>query len=115
MSNRLIEIGHIPLIPDPIAALKASAALNEAIDQTKRIAQYMSDFFAPSTQLVRVLRRFGDMLDRATYLRDLSVMDDRELQLRGVERHRIRDLLFGDQGEHFVYRPNNVRAGDMGR
>ena len=115
MSNRHFAIGRIPLIPDPLAALKAGAMVNEAIEQTEKVKQYSDDFFAPPRTLWHALRRCGDAMDRASYVRDLSVMEDRELEMHGVDRDRIHEVFFKAYFGGFQYRPNNVRAGDTGR
>jgi hypothetical protein len=115
MANRIINVGRIPLIPNPLAALKASAAVSEAIEQTDRAVEYKKGFFAPPAGILAALRRYGAMLDRATYMRDLFIMDDRELEQHGVRREEIPNLFFKYRSGDFQYRPQNVLAGDMER
>ncbi len=112
MSNRLIQIGRLPLIPDPYAALKASAILSETVELTNNAIAYKDVFFAPSTLLLEALRRYNALLDRATYLRDLWVLDDETLESRGIKRDRIPELFFQRPANDFKYRPRSVHAGD---
>jgi hypothetical protein len=112
MSNRLLVIGRIPLIPDPEMAMRAGALFADAIALTDRAIQYKNGFFAPTTTLMSALRRFRQIVERAVYLRDLSVMCDRELAIRGVRRDGIRDLFFEAPRGEFRYQPDGLRAGD---
>jgi hypothetical protein len=112
VSNRLLEIGRIPLIPDPAVAVRAGAVFAEALARADRVIRYKNAFFEPPARLWNALRRFGEMLERATYMRDLSVMGDRELEMRGVRRDQIGDLFFKKHLGDFRNRPANVGAGD---
>jgi len=45
VSDRLIQIGRIPLIPDPYVAIKASQAFSFSQAQTERVTELGTDFF----------------------------------------------------------------------
>ena len=115
MSNRLIEIGRIPLIPDPAAAVKAGALFAECQGRTDRVVQYKNDFFEPPTKLWAALRRWGQALDQANYMQGLSVMGDRALAIQGVQRDKIYELFFQKNADDFVDIPTIGPAGDNGR
>jgi len=92
--------------------MRARAVLFDAAELTDHAIQYKNGFFAPSTTLMNALRAYRRIVDRAVYLRDLSVMGDRELAILGVRRDQIRDLFFERPDEGFRYSPEGIRAGD---
>ena len=107
MPNRLIQIGRVPLIPDPLVALKASEAFSASRDQTTRVIELGISFCTLLSSIRHGIRNFSNILERAMQIRSLSTMSDQSLADIGVR---------GDQLPQF-YNGNGVNGmiGKRGR
>ena len=112
MSNRLIQIGRVPLIPDPEVALKASQAFSFSQAQTERVTQLGEACFGLWSTLQNGIRQFGDLLERAIQIRNLSTMSDKSLADIGIRRDQLPQLYIGSGVEDLVGSERSVRSSD---
>lgn len=100
MSNRLIQIGRVPLIPDPDIAIKASQVFSNSQSQMEQVIRLGHAYLGLWSHLRNSFRRFFDLLDRATEVRNLSTMSDQSLADIGIRRDQLPQLYhqanFGD-------------------
>ena len=115
MSNRLIQIGRVPLIPDPDVAVKASQAFSFNQAQTERVALLGKDCFSLWSSLRNGIRRFGDLLGRAIQIRNLSTMSDKSLADIGIRRDQLPQLYIGGGVDDLVGSQRSVRSSDSER
>ncbi len=92
MSNRLIQIGRVPLIPDPSVAIKASQAYSFSQAQTERVTELGTAYFSLLSIIRSGIRGFVDMLERAIQIRNLSTMTDASLADIGLRRDQLPQL-----------------------
>ena len=92
MSNRLIQIGRVPLIPDPRVALQASRAFSASRDQTERVIELGVSYFNLLSSIRNGIRNFTKILERAMQIRSLSTMSDQSLADIGVRRDQLPQL-----------------------
>ncbi len=92
MSNRLIEIGRIPLIPDPHVAVKASLVFSQNRAQTNQVMELGKSFVELPLALWKAIRSYKKILDSAMHMRDLCSMNDRALADIGIRRDQIPEL-----------------------
>ena len=95
MSNRLLQIGRVPLIPDPLVAIKASQAFESSQLQTQRVIDLGNAYLSLPSLIRNGIRLFKDSLDRAIRIRNLSTMSDTALADIGVRRDGLAQL-YGD-------------------
>ena len=115
MSNRLIQIGRVPLIPDPVVALKASQAFSVSQAQTERVAHLGEAIFGLWSTLLNGISRFGDLLERANQVRNLSTMSDKSLADIGIRRDQLPQLYIGSGVEDLVASERSARSSDRER
>lgn len=96
MSNRLIQIGRVPLIPDPQVALKASQAFSVSRDRTERVLELGAAYLSLWSTIRDGLGRFTKTVERAIQNRSLSTMDDKGLADIGVRRDQLPQYYDGD-------------------
>ena len=92
MSNRLIQIGRVPLIPDPHVAIKASQAFSFSKDQTERVLELGRAYFSLPSIIGNGIRRCADRIETAMQIRSLSVMTDDSLADIGIRRDQLPQL-----------------------
>ena len=112
MSNRLIQIGRVPLIPDPDIAIKASQVFSNTQAQMNQVIELGNAYLGLWSNLRNSFRRFSELLDRASEVRNLSTMSDKSLADIGIRRDQLpqlyRDANFGDiAGRRVPQRPND--------
>ena len=115
MSNRLIQIGRVPLIPDPDVAVKASQAFSFNQDQTKRVTDLGEDCFGLWSTVRNGIRGFVDMLETAIQIRNLSTMSDKSLADIGIRRDQLPQLYHGSGVDDLVRRRRWVWLSDSER
>ena len=89
MSNRLIQIGRVPLIPDPYVAIRASQAFSFSRSQTERVTELGTDSFGLLSAIRNGIRWFGDFLERAIKIRYLSTMTGKSLADIGIRSDQL--------------------------
>ena len=97
MSNRLIQIGRVPLIPDPYVAIKAGQAFSFSQAQTDRVIALGTAYFGLLSLLLNGIRGTADMLERAVQIRNLSTMTDASLADIGIRRDQLPQLFDGSR------------------
>lgn len=95
MSNRLVQVGRVPLIPDPQTALKASQVFFSTRDQAGKVVELGAAYLELLAGIWTGLRRFADRLDRAVRIRNLSMMTDAGLADIGLRRDQLPQLYVG--------------------
>lgn len=115
MSNRLIQVGRIPLIPDPHVALKASQALSFSQVQTDRVMALGQDYVRPVARLGNAIRRYADRLERALQIRNLATMNDTTLADIGFRRDQLPQLYYGSASYEKAGNIRDVRLSDSKR
>jgi uncharacterized protein YjiS (DUF1127 family) len=96
VSNRLIQLGRVPLIPDPLVALQASSAFSNSQSQTNQviaIGQSISGLWHAITGCAKAI-------DNALQIRRISSMDDRLLSDMGLRRDQIPGLFIDRRVDH---------------
>jgi len=89
VSNRLIQLGRVPLIPDPGVAIKASQAFSLSQVRTERVVELGTAFSSLLSIIGNGIRRLADMVERAIQVRDLSMMTDKSLADIGIRRDQL--------------------------
>lgn len=89
MSNRLIQIGRVPLIPDPQVALKASQVFSANRDRTERVLELGTAYLNLLSTIRDGVLGFTKTVERAIQIRSLSTMDDKALADIGVRRDQL--------------------------
>lgn len=112
MSNRLIQIGRVPLIPDPYVAIKASKAFSFSQARTDRVSQLGADCFGFLSAIRNGIRGIADMLERAIQIRNLSTMTDQSLADIGIRRDQLPQLYHGSGFDDIVRRHRSVWLSD---
>lgn len=112
MSNRLLQVGRIPLIPDPYVALKASQALSYSQVQTDRVMALGQAYFRPLARLGKAIRRYADSLERTLQIRNLATLNDASLADIGFRRDQLPQLYYGSASYE---KAGNVRLRDTER
>lgn len=115
MSNRLLQVGRIPLIPDPHVALKASQALSGNQAQTERAVTVGRAFFEPLKLVGAVLHRFGNGLERALRIRNMATMNDAALADIGVRRDQLPQIFYGPAVDAKPGPNHAIRLSDVER
>ncbi len=115
MSNRLIQIGRVPLIPDPYVAIKASQAFSFSQAQTERVIELGTDCFGLLSTIRNGIRGFADLLDRAIQIRNLSTMTDESLADIGLRRDQLPQLYGGSDFADKVGQNRSVGLSDSER
>ena len=112
MSNRLIQIGRVPLIPDPSVAIKASQAFSFNQAQTERVLELGTAYFSLLSIIRSGMRGFVDTLERAIQIRNLSTMTDESLADIGLRRDQLPQLYDGSRFDDIVGRRRSVRLNE---
>lgn len=102
MSNRLIQIGRVPLIPDPYVALKASEAFSLSRAQTEQVIALGAAYLRIPSFIRNTIRRCADRLERAIQIRNLSMMNDTSLADIGVRREQLPQLYNASKFDQIV-------------
>ena len=105
MSNRIIQTGCIPLIPDPQVALKAGQIFTTSREQTEQVIALGMAYLDLWSNIKNSFRGLADAVDRAVQIRNLSAMSDKSLSDIGIRR---------DQLPQF-YVENNLESVNGGR
>lgn len=92
MSNRLTQIGRVPLIPDPDVAVKASELFSISQAQTKQVVELGRAFGDLLASMRNGVQQFTDLLERATQIRNLSTMSNKSLADIGIRRDQLAQL-----------------------
>jgi len=112
VSNRLIQLGRVPLIPDPEIAIKAGQAFSLSLAQTERVVEMGRAFFSLLSSIGNGIRGFADMIERAIQVRDLSVMTDKSLADIGMRRDQLPMLYNGSDFDDRVGRRRSAWLSD---
>ena len=112
MSNRLIQIGRVPLIPDPDVAIKASQAFSASRAQTERVVELGADCFSLLSTIRNGIRGFANMIEKAIQIRNLSTMNDKYLADIGIRRDQLPQLYKASGVDDIVGRRGSVWSGD---
>ncbi len=115
MSNRLIQIGRVPLIPDPSVAVKASQAFSFSEAQTERVIELGTSYSSLLSIIRNGIRGFVDTLERAIHIRNLSTMTDKNLADIGLRRDQLPQLYDGSGFDDIVGRRRSVWLSDSER
>lgn len=89
MSNRLIQLGRVPLIPDPLVAIQASSAFSQSQAQTEQVQALGRAFRDMPGDIWNVVTGFASAIDQAIRIRMLSSMNDRALSDIGLRRDQL--------------------------
>ena len=95
MSNRLIQLGRIPLIPDPQVALKASEAFSVSSEQTKRVQILGTAYLELLLAIRKTFGGFANALEKAMRVRSLSGMSNQSLADIGIRRDQLAQIYRG--------------------
>jgi uncharacterized protein YjiS (DUF1127 family) len=115
VSNRLIQIGRVPLIPDPDVAIKASQVFSSSRAQTQQVVELGRAYGGLLANVRNGIRRFGDMLERAIQIRNLSTMSDKALADIGVRRDQLSQLYVGSGFDDIVGQRPSASFNDRER
>lgn len=96
MSNRLIQIGRVPLMPDPLVAVQASNAFASSKEQTDQVFALGRAFRQMPQDIWNAIRGCAQAMEDAIRIRGLSSMNDRALSDIGLRRDQI-PMLFIDR------------------
>ena len=96
MSNRLTQIGRVPLIPDPRVAIRASQAFSACRDRTEKVRNLGAAYLNLLSTIRDSLRAFTKTVERAIQIRTLSTMDDKALADIGVRRDQLPQYYVGN-------------------
>mgnify|MGYP001292226180 CR=1 FL=1 len=96
MSNRLLHIGRVPLIPDPQTAIQASSAFAASQEQTDQVFALGRAFRALPRDIWNMVHNISRSLNEAMRMRDLSSMNDQALADIGLRRDQI-SMLFANR------------------
>lgn len=108
MSNRLETDGVLPLIMDPIQAMKLGQTVNNGQRQTEQTIALGEAFKALFRDVFGAFAWIGRSVNQAVEMRSLYDMSDRQLADLGIERSRI-PALFA-QGALDDVHPNRTGA-----
>ena len=115
MSNRLIQIGRIPLIPDPYVAIKASEAFSISRAQTERVVAMGTAYFSVLLAIRNGISQFVARLERALQIRNLSAMTDQSLADIGVRRDQLPQFYDGSGFDNMTGKRPSVESSDSER
>ena len=115
MSDRLIQIGRVPLITDPYIAIKASRAFSTSRAQTERVIELGRAVSGLLSVIRNGARRFTDLLQRAIQIRNLSTMTDKSLSDIGIRRDQLSQFYTGNGPDTVVRQRHPVWPGDSER
>jgi uncharacterized protein YjiS (DUF1127 family) len=105
VSNRLLQIGRVPLMPDPQVALQASSLFESSKQQTDQVFALGRAFRQLPGDIWRVFQSCAQSVHNATRIRTLSSMNDRALSDIGLRRDQI-PMLFVDQRSDRLKQPS---------
>lgn len=92
MSNRLNEIGRVPLMPDPLVALQTSSAFSLSQDQTEQVMALGRAFRDMPKDIWSAISGCAKIIEEATRIRDIAAMEDSMLSDIGLRRDQIPHL-----------------------
>jgi uncharacterized protein YjiS (DUF1127 family) len=115
VSNRLIQIGRVPLIPDPDVALKASQAFSVNEAQTARVTHLGEVCFGFWSIIRNGIQGFADMLETAIQIRDLSTMSDKSLADIGLRRDQLPQLFNKSEVDGLMGHRRSIPLNDSER
>ena len=115
MSDRLIQIGRVPLIPDPYVAIKASQAFSTSRPQAERVIELGRAVSGLLSAIRNCARGFTDLLQRAIQIRNLSTMTDKSLSDIGLRRDQLSQFYAGNGPDTFVSQRRPAWTGDNER
>jgi len=115
VSNRLVEIGRVPLIPDPYTALRASQVFSSTREQAEKALALGTAFGGLLSGIRDGVRRFADGLERAMRIRDLSMMTDKSLADIGLRRDQLPQLYHASNFDAGPGRRPSARLNDSER
>ncbi|MEE8333731.1 MAG: DUF1127 domain-containing protein [Alphaproteobacteria bacterium] len=97
MSNRLETAGILPLVMEPIQAMKLGQAISSNQRQMEQTVALGEAFMALFRNIGALFSWTGRSLAYAQKMRVLSEMSDRQLSDIGVQRHQIATLCAQDR------------------
>ena len=97
MSNRLEAAGILPLVMEPIQAMKLGQAVSSNQRQTEQTVALGEAFMALFRSIGGLFSWTSRALAYAKEMRILSEMSDRQLSDIGVQRHQIATLCAQDR------------------
>ena len=89
MSNRLIQTGRVPLMPDPMVAIQENSAFASSKEQTNQVLALGRAFRQLPWDVWNAIRGCARAMDVAVRIRSLSSMNDRALSDIGIRRDQI--------------------------
>jgi len=92
MSNRLESAKPLPLVMDPLQAMKLGQAVNASQRQTEQTIALGDAFKALFQDIVGVFSWIGRSINTAVEMRSLFELNDRQLADLGIERSQIAAL-----------------------
>lgn len=92
MSNRLEAAGALPLIMDPIQAMKLGQSVNTSRRQMEQTIALGEAFMALFRDIAGLFSWIGRSIKHAQEMRVLSDMSDRQLADIGIQRDQIATL-----------------------
>ena len=92
MSNRLESASPLPLIMDPVQAMKLGQAINASQRQTEQTIALGDAFKALIQDITGVFSWIGRSINSAVEMRSLFELNDRQLSDLGIERSQIAAL-----------------------
>lgn len=96
MSNRLIQTGRVPLMPDPMVAIQRNSAFASSKEQTNQVLALGRAFRALPMDIWNAVMGVAQSMHDAIRIRNISSMNDRELADIGLRRDQI-SMLFVDR------------------
>ena len=115
MSDRLIQVGRVPLIPDPYIAIQARQAFSTSRAQTERVVELGRTVYGLLSGIRNCARGFTDLLQRAIQIRNLSTMTDKSLSDIGIRREELSQFYVGNGSDTLFRQRPLVWAGDTER
>ena len=92
MSNRLRDAGALPLVMDPMLAVKLGQAVYASRKRAEQTVELGQAFVAVFRDIGHAIGWIGRSINRATEMRDLYSLTDRQLADIGIERGQIPSL-----------------------
>lgn len=92
MSNRLESASPLPLIMDPLQAMKLGQSINNAQRQTEQTIELGSAFMELIRDVTGLFSWIGRSINNAVEMRNLYDLSDRQLADIGLSRHQIPQL-----------------------
>jgi len=101
VSNRLNEIGRVPLMPDPLVALQTSNAISLSQNQTEQVLALGRAFRDMPKDIWNAVSGCAKAIEEATRIRDLASMEDSMLSDIGLRRDQVPHLFVNHGVDRF--------------